>query len=291
MFEGFEKRYIKANNVEHYVVTGGEGPPLLCLHGYPQTHMAWHLIAPMLAKNFSLVIPDLRGYGRTKGPVPDDQHNNYSKRTMGNDAVALMHELGHDRFAVAGHDRGGRVAYRLAFDHPNIITHLIAIDVVPTLVLWERMDKNVAMSTFHWPFLAQPSPLPENLIASEPHFWTQTLINRWIGTGNTLDAAALADYKLQFEDRATVVSTCEDYRAGVTRDIEHDEADRDAGRKIGCPTLVIWGEQFLKSRSGDILGVWREWADDVKDLPIDCGHFLIEEKPKICADGMIQFLQ
>ncbi len=291
MFEDFEKRYIRANGIEHFVVTGGKGPPLLLLHGYPQTHMAFHAIAPILAEHFSLIIPDIRGYGRTRGPAPDSDHENYSKRTMANDAVELMHELGFQKFAVAGHDRGGRTAYRMALDHPGRVTHLVCIDIIPTLVLWERMDQNVAMSTFHWPLLSQPAPLPEKLIANEPHFWVKTLIDRWIGKGNSLNEAALQDYQAQFLNRLTLESTCEDYRAGVTCDIDHDRADRENGHKITCATLVIWGEQFLKSRSGNILQIWNEWSENVVDLPLDCGHFIAEEKPDECATAIIKHMK
>ena len=290
MFEYFEKKQITANGIDHFVLIGGKGPPLLLLHGYPQTHMAFHAIAPKLAQHFTLVIPDIRGYGRTTGPFADASHENYSKRTMGNDAVALMYELGHQKFAVVGHDRGGRIAYRMAFDHPAKVTHLVCIDIVPTIILWERIDKNVAMSTFHWPFLAQPAPLPETLIAQAPHFWVQTLVERWIGKGSNLDAEALDDYKSQFENKATLASTCEDYRAGVSCDIDHDRVDRDAGHKISCPTLVIWGEQFLKSRSGDILGIWEDWADKVSDLPLNCGHFVVEEMPDESAMAIINHI-
>lgn len=290
MFRGFEERRIEVGGVEHFVRVGGDGPPLLLLHGYPQTHMAWHLVAPLLSKHFTVVLPDLRGYGRSGCVVDDAGHTAYSKRTMANDAIGIMAALGHSRFAFGGHDRGGRVAYRAALDHPEIVTHLIAIDIVPTLVLWDRMNKNVALSTFHWPFLAQPAPLPERLIAAEPDLWVDTLVNRWIGNGNSLDLEALADYRQQFHDPYRLAATCADYRAGVSSDIEHDQADRDAGRKIECPLLVVWGTQFLTSRSGDVTGIWSEWARDVYPSPLDCGHFVAEEKPDALADAIISFL-
>ena len=290
MFDNFEERYIRANGIEQFVVTGGKGPPLLLLHGYPQTHMAFHAIAPILAEHFSLVIPDIRGYGKTRGPAPDLSHENYSKRTMAKDAVELMHKLGFQKFAVAGHDRGGRAAYRLALDFSDSVTHLVCIDIIPTLVLWEHMDQYVAMSTFHWLLLSQPAPLPEKLIANEPHFWVKTLIDRWIGDGNTLNKAALEDYHAQFLDPLTIAATCEDYRAGVTCDIDYDRVDRDAGRKITCATLVVWSEQYLKSRSGDILQIWNDWSEHVVDLPLDCGHFIVEEKPIECAAAIIEHI-
>jgi len=290
MFEGFEERTIEANGAKHFFRVGGTGSPLLLLHGYPQTHVAWHDLAPLLAKYFQVILPDLRGYGNSVGPEDDSEHEAYSKRTMAHDAIEIMKSLGHAKFAICGHDRGGRVAYRAALDHPSIITHVIAIDIVPTLVLWERMDQKVALSTFHWPFLAQPAPLPESLIAKEPDLWVQTLIDRWIGKGNSLTEDAVRSYKKQFHNAESLSATCADYRAGVTSDIEHDREDRAQDRKIKCPTLIVWGEQFLNSRSGDILGIWEEWAETVSGLPLDCGHFVAEEKPEELASAITTFL-
>lgn len=291
MFQQATTHIIKTNNAKHYVKCLGSGTPLLLLHGYPQTHMAWHKVAPQLAKHFSLVIPDLRGYGQSEGPEADSKHENYSKRTMAHDAVSIMQELGHDSFAVAGHDRGGRVAYRLAFDHPEKVSHLIALDIVPTLVNWDTITHKKALAMFHWSFLAQQAPIPEHMISRDPDFWTEILINHWIGKESSLEAQAFEEYKKQFHNKAVVMATCEDYRAGATCDVEHDRADYEAGNKIKCPTLIIWGEQFLKSRSGDILDIWREWAENVKDLSLDCGHFIAEEKPQECAEAILKFLQ
>jgi len=195
VFEQFEKRKVAVEGAELNVRIGGEGPPLLLLHGYPQTHVAWHLVAPQLRKNFFLVIPDLRGYGASKGPPADAQHINYSKRAMAQDCVELMEQLGHERFRVAGHDRGGRVGYRLALDHPGRVVSFAALDIVPTLVLWERMNKDAALGTFHWPFLAQPKPLPERMIGHDPDFWFRHLFERWLGEGNALEPAALGIFE------------------------------------------------------------------------------------------------
>lgn len=289
MFEQFEERQVAVEGAELNVRIGGKGPSLLLLHGYPQTHVAWHRIAPLLGEQFSLVMPDLRGYGASKGPPADAQHVNYSKRAMAQDCVELMEHLGHEKFMVAGHDRGGRVGYRLALDHPDRIAGYAALDIVPTLVLWERMNQSTALSTFHWPFLAQPKPLPERMIGHDSDFWVRHLIERWLGDGNSLDPLAVSEYVKQFRDPQVLEATCEDYRAGVTADLDHDRADRDAGRKIECPTLVIWGRQFLKSRSGDVLSIWRDWADEVSDVSFDCGHFLAEEEPEACASALQEF--
>lgn len=289
MFEQFEKRKVAVEGAELNVRIGGEGPPLLLLHGYPQTHVAWHLVAPQLRDNFCLVTPDLRGYGGSKGPPADAQHVNYSKRAMAQDCVQLMEQLGHESFGVAGHDRGGRVGYRLALDHPNRVTRFAALDIVPTLVVWERMNQSAALSTVHWPFLAQPKPLPERMIGHDPDFWFRHLFERWLGEGNALDPAALSEYLKQFHDPHVLEASCEDYRAGATVDLDHDRADRDAGHRIGCPTLVIWSRQYLKSRSDDVLSIWRDWAEDVSDVSLDCGHFLAEEEPDACASALREF--
>lgn len=289
MFEQCEERKIEVEGAELNVKIGGKGPPLLLLHGYPQTHVAWHRIAPRLAEHFFLVMPDLRGYGASKGPRADAQHANYSKRTMARDSVELMEQLGHERFMVAGHDRGGRVGYRLALDHPDRVTHYAALDIVPTLVVWEGMNQSVALSTFHWPFLAQPAPLPERMIGRDPDFWVRHLIERWLGEGNSLDSSAVSEYVKQFHDTHVLEATCEDYRAGATVDLDHDRADRDTGRRIACPTLVVWGQQYLKSRSDDVLSTWRDWSEDVTGISFKCGHFLAEEEPDACARALREF--
>jgi haloacetate dehalogenase len=289
MFEGFEEHRISTGEAEIFVRTGGAGPPLLLLHGYPQNHVTWHAVAPRLRDRFSLVIPDLRGYGESKGPPPDPQHLKYSKRAMADDIVEVMTALGHDRFMLAGHDRGGRVAYRLALDHPGRVSRLAVIDILPTLDVWERMGKDAALGTYHWLFLAQPAPLPERLIGHDPEFYLRHLLDRWAGRREALDPAAVAEYIRHFRKPSVIEATCEDYRAGATVDLDHDRADRDAGRQIRCPTLVLWGRRYLPAKAQSPLEVWRAWAEDVGDVALDCGHFVAEEQPEACAGALRDF--
>ncbi|MGI9334927.1 MAG: alpha/beta fold hydrolase [Gammaproteobacteria bacterium] len=289
MFEHFETRRIRTGEAELHVRLGGAGPPLLLLHGYPQTHACWHAVAPALARHYSLVMPDLRGYGDSHGPPPDPAHERYSKRTMAMDMIELMLELGHERFALAGHDRGGRVGYRLALDHPQCIERFAAIDIVPTLSVFESTDMSIAMSSYHWFFLSQPAPMPETLIGADPAYYLEHLLSRWAGSRDRLAGTAVAEYARCFARPSVIAATCEDYRAGATLDIEHDRADREAGRRIECPTLVLWGRGYLKSKTGSPLEVWREWATDVREVALDCGHFVLEEEPEAAAAALIEF--
>ncbi len=289
MFEGFTAQRRATTGAELHFRTGGDGPPLLLLHGYPQTHAAWHAVAPILPGRFTLVIPDLRGYGESKGPPPDSAHFNYSKRAMAQDMVELMAALGHDRFLLAGHDRGGRVGYRLALDHPERVAALAVIDIIPTLTAAERMNKDTAMSTYHWLFLAQPAPMPERLIGADPEFYLEHLLTRWAGRRDALDARAVAEYARHFRKPSVIEASCEDYRAGMSVDLDHDRADREAGRRIACPTLVLWGRRYLAAKARSPLKVWRDWASDVREVALDCGHFLMEEQPPACAAALRDF--
>ena len=290
MLEGFQSRRIQLSEAEIYLRIGGEGPPLLLLHGYPQTHLAWHRVAPMLARSFTLIMPDLRGYGRSKGPPPDPDHRAYSKRSMAQDMVAAMDHLGFARFSLAGHDRGGRVGYRLCLDHPQRVERFAALDIVPTLEVWDEMDWRRALGTYHWPFLAVPAPLPERLIGAEPEFFVRHLIQRWAGRAQAFDPEAVSDYVAQFRDPAVIAATCEDYRAGASVDRDDDLADRMAGRKIACPVLVIWGHDYSASAASPA-EVWRRWADRVEEVALDCGHFVMEERPQACADALLSFFR
>jgi haloacetate dehalogenase len=290
MLDDFETRRISLAEAEIFLRIGGRGPPLLLLHGYPQTHLIWHRIAPTLARSFTLVMPDLRGYGRSKGPPPDAEHRTYSKRSMAGDMIAVMERLGFKRFRLAGHDRGARVAYRLCLDHPERAEKVAVLDVVPTLEVWDEMDWQRALGTYHWPFLAVPAPLPERLIGAEPEFFVRHLIQRWAKRAEALDPEAVADYVAQFHDPAVLSATCEDYRAGASIDREHDLADRQAGRKIACPLLVIWGRDYSASAASPA-EVWRRWADRVEEVALDCGHFIAEEEPQACADALIDFFR
>jgi haloacetate dehalogenase len=289
MFEGFQARRIKTSDAEIAVRTGGHGPALLLLHGYPQTHAMWHKVAPVLVDRFSVVIPDLRGYGDSVGPKPDPAHLNYSKRAMARDMVELMDALGQPRFRLAGHDRGARVAYRLALDFPERVKKLAILDIVPTLDAWERMGWESALATYHWPFLAVPAPVPEKMIGSDPIFYLHHLLQRWAGKKDCFDAEALAAYERSFAKPSVVEATCEDYRAGATCDREHDRADRESGRRIQCPTLVIWGADYLKDKIASPAEIWKAWAEDLREVPLECGHFIAEEEPEACAKAMLGF--
>ena len=289
MLDEFIERRIEVAGAEIHLRTGGDGPPLLLLHGYPQTHVIWHRVAPRLAQAFTLVMPDLRGYGRSTGPAPDAAHANYSKRAMALDMVQVMAALGHERFALAGHDRGARVGYRLCLDHPDRVTRFAALDIVPTIEVWEDMDAERAISTYHWPFLAVPAPVPERLIGAAPEFYVKHLLDRWAGRRNALDPDAVAAYVAQFRLPSVLTATCEDYRAGATIDRVHDADDRAAGRRIACPMLVVWGRGYSASREASPIVVWRRWVDDVREVPLDCGHFIAEEAPDECAAALLSF--
>ena len=289
MFEGFEQRQIETSGATINLMTGGNGPPLLMLHGYPQTHLAWHRVAPLLARDFTLVIPDLRGYGASRGPAPDPEHRHYAKRAMAEDMVALMAELGHHRFALAGHDRGGRVGFRLCLDHPERVARFAALDIVPTLSVWEAMDADRALGAYHWQFLAVPAPVPERLIGGDPDFYITHLLDRWAGRPDALDPDAVRAYLAQFHDPAVIAATCADYRAGASLDRVHDQADRDAGRKIACPVLVVWGRRYLTAKDAAPLDSWGEWAEDAREIALDCGHFVAEEAPEACAAALRDF--
>ena len=275
MFEGFALDRIETAEAVVRVRYAGSGPPVLLLHGHPQTHAMWHLVAPRLAEEFTVVAPDLRGYGESSKPTTTADHEPYSKRAMARDAVALMEALGLERFQVAGHDRGARVAYRLALDYPERVERIAVLDVIPTGETWRRADRRFMLAWWHWAFLAQPAPLPETLIAADPEAYY------FGGDRSRFHPDALADYLRCAREPETIHAMCEDYRAGATYDFDVDEADRAEGRRIACPVLVLWGRRNdLEELFGDPLAIWRDWADDVRGRPLDCGHYLPEEAPE-----------
>ena len=289
MFEGFTQRRIATGGAEINLRIGGEGPPLLLLHGYPQTHAMWHAVAPGLVRSgFTVVCPDLPGYGESSKPPSTADHEPYSKRAMARDLVAAMAALGFDRFAVVGHDRGGRVAYRMAFDHPERVTRLVTLDIVPTLAQWKTMDFRGGMAGYHWFFLAQAAPLPEKLIGADPIFYLHNNLARWAAPGFVYHAEALAEYERAFANPDTVRASCEDYRAGSTIDIAIDEADYGT-RKIACPMLALWGERE-GAPPRHLVEVWKEWATDVRGMAIRGGHFLAEEAPGPTLAALTEFL-
>jgi len=284
-FPGFSRQRIATGETEINLVLGGKGPPLLLLHGYPQTHVMWHKVAPALAAQFTVVAPDLRGYGDSGKPASDAAHNVYSKRSTARDMVAVMERLGFKSFFLAGHDRGGRVAHRLTLDHPGRVERLAVLDIIPTRTVFQRVDKALATSTYHWFFLIQPE-LPEVLIGANPDFYLEWTLKKWSRNFSAFAPEAVAEYKRCFRDPATIHATCEDYRAGASTDLEHDEVDVAA--KIECPLLAIWGEGPATRWSG-IADIWRERATNVTGHPLDCGHFLAEEKPEETLEALREF--
>ena len=289
-FAGFAAHEIDLGEATIFARVGGSGPPLLLIHGYPQSHLMWARVAAVLAGNHTIVAMDLRGYGRSSAP-PSRNGELYAKRVMARDAVALMQALGHPNFAVAGHDRGGRVAYRLALDHPDVVTRIAVLDIVPTWEMWAGMDAARAMQVYHWMFLAQPAPLPETLISGAPDFYIDAKLASWCAD-KSLRAflpEALDAYRAAFHDPARVHATCEDYRAGATIDRALDDSDRAAGRKITAPLLALWGAKGIPAQGENPLTAWRRWASDVRGFGIDAGHFLPEEAPEATARALAEF--
>jgi haloacetate dehalogenase len=290
MFEGFREERIETGGATIQLKIGGEGPPLLLLHGFPQTHLMWHRIAPELARRYTVVCPDLRGYGASSKPPEGADHAGYAKRAMALDQVEIMAKLGFDRFQVVGHDRGGRVTHRLCLDQPQKVERACVIDIAPTLTMYEATDKAFATAYYHWFFLIQPAPLPERLIGAESDWYIERTLGSWgaPGGGGIFDPAAVEAYKAAFRDPATLHAACEDYRAAATIDLEHDRAD--AGKRIVCPLLVLWGAKGVVARTYDVLATWREKALDVQGSALPGGHFLPEECPKETLDALLRFL-
>jgi len=281
-FDGYAQAQVAVGEVTLRVRSGGSGPPLLLLHGYPETHLAWSMVAGNLARDFTVVAPDLRGYGDSSKPAAVPGHESYGKRAMAADCTALMSRLGFEVFDVVGHDRGGRVGYRLALDSPEVVRRLTVMDVVPTGEVWARADDRFALGYWHWGFLAQPHPVPERLIERDPEFFFFDA--EFGGAIRSFLPAAVADYARCARDPAAIEAMCEDYRAGATCDRRDDDADRAAGRRISCPVQVLWAGRGALATWYDTLAIWADWADDVTGRALDCGHFLPEERPdEVCA--------
>lgn len=289
MFEGFEKERVETPGAGIELVHRGSGPPVLLLHGYPQTHAMWHLVAPRLAEDFTVVAADLRGYGDSSKPFGDEDHSTYSKRAMAADQVAVMTSLGFDSFAVVGHDRGARVGHRMALDHPDRVTKLAVLDIVPTRHIFETVGKDLATAYYHWFFFIQPYDLPETLIGADPVYYLRKKLGGWGTSLDTFAPEALAEYERCF-DAATIHASCEDYRAAASIDLVHDEADWQEGRRVECPVLALWGGRGVMERTYDVEAIWREYARDVRGRPIDAGHFLAEERPEETAQELAHFL-
>nr|WP_219469574.1 alpha/beta hydrolase [Nonomuraea rhizosphaerae] len=284
MFPGFAAGRIDVGEAELFVRHGGEGPPVLLLHGHPRTHATWHRVAALLAPHHTVICPDTRGYGRSAKPPTTDDHEPYSKRVMARDMVALMRALGHDRFAVVGHDRGGYVAQRLALDHPEAVTHLVVLDVVPIGEALARCDARFAASWWHWFFLGQTAKPAERMINADPDAWYKY-------GPEQMGADAYEDYRRAIHDPRTVHAMCEDYRAGLGVDRAADDADRAAGRRVACPTLALWASRDdVEDLYGDPLAIWRTWAPDVRGHALDSGHHMAEEVPGELAGAVRDFL-
>jgi haloacetate dehalogenase len=276
-------------NVRYDSASSPARPPLLLLHGFPQTHAIWHAVAERLRRCYTLVMPDLRGYGDSDKPAGPPDHSAYSKRAMALDVRDLMLGLGHDRFFVCGHDRGGRVAHRLALDHPGAVRALMVLDISPTLTMYERTTMEFARAYYHWFFLIQPAPLPERLIGADPVFYLRAKVGGW-GSGGTqlFDARALAEYERCFDDPAAIHAMCEDYRAAATIDLEHDRADE--ARRIACPVRVLWGERGVVHRLFTPVSDWRpKSAGEVTGRPLPTGHYIPEEAPDVLAEELETF--
>jgi haloacetate dehalogenase len=272
-----------------HALVGGSGPPLLLLHGHPQTHAIWHRVAPQLAERFTVVACDLRGYGDSSKPPGDPDHANYSKRTMAADALALMRALGFETFAVLAHDRGARVAHRLAMDHPQAVSRLALLDIAPTLAMYEQTSEAFARAYWHWFFLIQPAPLPERLIEADPAAYVRDVMGKRSAGLAPFDPRALAEYQRCLALPGAAHGLCEDYRAAATVDLAHDRSDRAAGRKLGMPLLVLWGEQGVVGRCFDPLAEWRRVADDVAGQGLPCGHYIAEEAPETLLQHVLPF--
>ena len=286
-FPGFTTHRIGTSGTEIRCVVGGDGPPLLLLHGYPQTHVMWHRVAPALARHFTVVCADLRGYGDSGKPASDDSHAAYSKRAMAGDMVELMRDLGHPRFRLAGHDRGGRVAHRLCLDHPDAVSHVAVLDISPTRTMYAATDMAFATAYYHWFFLIQPFDLPERLIGADPVYYLRRKLGGW-GTGlDHFDPRALAEYERCYKNPETIHATCEDYRAAASIDLAHDRESE--AQKIACPLLVLWGERGIVHRLFKPLDDWAAVATDVRGRALPCGHYLAEEVPDATLAELMAF--
>lgn len=291
MFQGFRHHDITVGANRIHARIGGSGPALLLLHGHPQTHVIWHRIAEDLAAHYTVVATDLRGYGDSSKPAGEPDHANYSKRAMAADQVAVMRELGFERFYLCGHDRGGRVAHRLAMDHPEVVQKLMLLDIAPTLAMYEQTDRAFATAYFHWFFLIQPAPLPETLIEASPaDYITRTMGGRHASLA-AFDPVAIADYQRCLAQPGAAHALCEDYRASNTIDLEHDRADREAGRRISCPVSVLWGQHGVIERCFDPLAEWRAVADMVEGEALPCGHYIPEEAPAALLERLLRFMK
>lgn len=291
LFPGFETRLIPADDgVQINVCVGGNGPPLLLLHGHPQTHAIWHKVAPTLGQHFTLVLADLRGYGDSSKPAGAADHANYSKRVMARDMLRVMQALGHDCFSVLAHDRGARVAHRLAADHGDAVRRMVLLDIAPTLAMYEQTNQAFARAYWHWFFLIQPAPLPERLIEADPAGYLRDVMGGRSAGLAPFDPRAFAEYTRGLSLPGAAHGLCEDYRAAAGIDLEHDRTDREAGRRLDMPLLALWGAQGVVHRCSQPLVEWRLVANDVSGEPLPCGHYIAEEAPEALLSKALPFL-
>lgn len=287
--DGFVVQKTTLRGIEVNFASAGNGPPVLLLHGHPQTHIVWRKIAPQLvAAGHHVIAPDLRGYGDSGKPQGDDAHLTYSKREMAQDQIALMASLGHDRFSVVGHDRGGRVAHRLALDAPEAVDRLAVLDIAPTLTMYEKTNQEFATRYFWWFFLIQPNGLPEKMIGSDPEYFLRRHISGQLKTDGAVSQDAIAEYLRTYRDPATIHAICEDYRASASIDLDHDRADRD--KRILAPLLAIWGEKSVVGELYDVEATWKDKADNVTGCAFPCGHAIPEEVPEMLFEKLSAFL-
>ena len=288
MFEGFTEQIIRVDGIDIFARVGGEGPPLLLLHGYPQTHVMWHKVVPELSKRFTCVCADLRGYGASAKPPTVADHATYSKRAMAADMVGVMEQLGFKSFRILAHDRGARVAHRMAMDWPDRVERMVLLDIAPTREMYANTTDAFARTYWHWFFLIQPSPLPEEAILADPESFVRRKCGSWGSGGEALSEEALQAYIDGFSDPETIRAACEDYRAAATIDIAHDDADGD--RKVTCPAHVLWGAKGAIEAHFDCLALWEQRVERVTGGTIDCGHYLAEERPDDVLAQSIPFL-
>ena len=289
MFEKFTSTRIQTQSAEIFVRHAGAGKPLVLLHGFPQTSAMWHKVAPILAEEFCVVCPDLRGYGQSSKPETDAAHLPYSKRAMAQDIIDVMRFLGFERFSVAGHDRGARVAHRLALDHAKQVEKICVMDIVPTLHMFDHTDQAFATGYYHWFFLIQGKGLPERMIAADPEYYLRMKLGQWSAPGAKFDPTAVAEYIRCYSNPETIHASCEDYRAAASIDLEHDREDR--AKRIESPVLALWGNKGFVHRTYNVAEVWRDYARDVDGWPLSSGHFLPEEDPEGVISALQQFLE
>lgn len=290
MFSGFTIHDVNVGDVRIHARVGGTGPPVLLLHGYPQTHVIWRRVAEALGQSHTVVASDLRGYGDSGKPDSQNDHSSYSKRVMAADQIGLMAALGHRRFAVVGHDRGARVAHRLCLDHPERVERVAVLDIVPTRHVFANVDRALATAYDHWFFLAEEPDLPEVLIGGAPAHFVRRKLAQWSAPDTAFDEEAVAEYVRCFSDPEAIRASCEDYRAAASIDLEHDNEDASAGRRVSCPLLVLWGDRGFVGSNYDVLQVWRRYAEDVRGRGLDCGHFVPEEAPAKTITALREFL-